>query len=357
MSKASLLKQYEDAKSKAEAELGFITNLIEHLPEGVEPERINTFGYCADATLVLAGSTVEMLKALPPVPTTVVVGDSPTIKPTEMLRDQDRGMRTLAFPIVVRNPGNKKEGPSQARWWAHVGSQLVEIEMPYNPHAIESFMGEDANKWTGDSHSYSTGSTGFCKRRQKTGKDIPVKTPAVRWYDERDVWAKEQGYNAVQMGWLINLVALGRPYAEPSRERSERYARYQWGHFWDKFSDEQAVALKQFALEQQAKVPELITEVNRELETARTWFLNFFGSRGDAGEMSTMELDAFRYLFRKETGLGGSINWVSRKDRGASVEVGYTIELGSMDKPHIRVNCPSNKEQPPIDWRALREFF
>ncbi len=229
---------------------------------------------------------------------------------------------------------------------------------------MTAHKGDDAKNWTPDSMTYSTGSTGYWRRRQKRAEDLPVENPIAQWTKQRDDWAEEQGYNAKQMIWLRNLIMFGLSSSQVATRASGPSNQY-GGVFEEQFSEEQRAALVKFAEKHLAEGIEIAAEVDRNMEVAKDWFLNFFGSHGTLGEPSlifgqqndNVDYTTLGYLFRKETGLAGAINFVTIR-HGGVVEVGYTVDCGQvLGQKHIRVLCPCKADAPPMDWRSLREFF
>ena len=357
MSDKNLLLAEEQSKlDKATAEFNLKKSILAALPESMEVESIYPFGYCAQATLAFRGE--EQLQALldqmSPIPCTYVLDNSWTVKPTAFLRESDHGKKQWAYPVTCVFP---KGDPAYARWWTQIDGKTVEINVK-GVGSLESFqrlISEDWSRYQPCSHQCSTGATTLWLRRPKSVKDLPVVSPMEKWHAEWDAWAQRKGFDRSpkRMMFIRAFRAIterdGEAVLPPTDDgdyNTNPLARI--GNFWVSFSEEQAKELQSFAAEQRAKLASVKAEIVENLKTAEAWFKNFFATKGDAGDVPEQ---VFAYLFRKETGVAGTINWARKPHRLSPIEVGFTL-----DKEHIRVQCGSAENAPAIDWEVLTEY-
>lgn len=348
--KNEILAQAKQGLDKAAAEYALTEAVMKSLPD-VAIERFYPFGYCAAATVVFPKDVplASLIAQLTPLPCTHVRGSTWTIKPTKSLRDSDTGKREPVFPIINVSP---KGGEAHARWWTEVAGRTLEIQwvMPEDSHELAHQM--DLTKLSPVSYSYSTGSTGFWRRRMRVAKDLGLQSPMERWEQEWMAWS-EPRHSLAQKRYvevLVRQVPFLTEVVLFETEGKAPTATFGRGmSLTDCFSPEELIELQDFAVAQHQKLGAVRAEIAESLKKAEAWFLAFFASRGNPG---TVNEEVFAYLFHKETGLAGSIHWARAPYQGALLEVGYTL-----DKEHIRVNCPSDPEAPAIDWDALAEYY
>lgn len=120
---SNILKTYQKSVEKAQAELALATTIVGNLPFCVEPSELNTFGYCAEATIKFdkVENLEELYATLPGVPTVALMGFSNTVKPASMMREEEK---TYAHQIPVHPFHITKEGKS---WWTVIEGHLVKV--------------------------------------------------------------------------------------------------------------------------------------------------------------------------------------------------------------------------------------
>jgi len=361
--KIALLNKEQAEFDKAQAEFKFKSTVIRSLPDDIPmPSRLYASGYCSDVCMIFdAVSLQEILRAFPAVPVTFIKGDSVSVKPTSALRDSDRGKRRSIYPVINES---RLSGKSQsARWWTKICDDGLMAEITIenlNQMEIYTSIGEDGGRYEPAFYSFSTGSTGFWMLAKKKSSDLGLLSPLEKW---KKVWAEvsgRHGWNSEQMRFVNDVIektAYGYAFELPPREESKSPYSY---NFWLKFSDSDAEHLVELVNERELALPVCREEIKQSMLIAEVWFKDFFAARGNPFPhylkmgCESLEDDAsetFRYLFHKETGLAGIINWVTDKRGGGDVEVGYT-----MDKAHIRINCRYQQDIPAVDWESLVEY-
>lgn len=294
--KKSLLEKEQHALDTARAKFEHKKSIIEALPDGAPvPEMIITSGYCAEASLFYESGRdlAVLLKAMPPLPCVYIRGSSVTVKPEQSLREEDAGWRRSIFPLVLAAQ-SRESVPSRAQWWTSLAGRSTQVHVAGvsagDVEATDTFKAE-AHRYTPSGYAYATGSVQLWLLRQRTESDLPALTPVQLW--------AQQG----------------------------------------RAPDAELAALTESCMAR-----------------AQAWIEQFFAKHGNPFEkgggleMHPAGHPALRYLFRKETGLAGNINWVHGKSHG--YEIGYTL-----DKAHIRVRRDYDSALPVINWASLAEYF
>jgi hypothetical protein len=259
--------------------------------------------------------------------------------------------------------GAKPTSPEIFKWWTIHEGHSVQIECTYGDlAAVHKYLGSEINKYFNTGYSYATGNVRFYQLRQKQASDLGLQTPLDRWCATWDDWAADNNITAAQMVFIKifrNQVKYSPADADLDLDgqlpTGQRVAAY-----WESFDQAQTVHLAAFMAERHLALAAVKLEQAQCVERASTWLSEFFSTKGSpfaggsnvgANNMASANTATFDYLFHKETGLAGDINWVS--DLGnRNIEVAYTI-----DKEHVRVRCRSLIAAQDIDWEALAEFY
>jgi len=349
MSNKEILIAKEQAElDNATAKFVLMKSIIRLLPDSLPmPERLYMGAYCGHASIHYKGK--DMLKsvadALPAIPCVFVDGSSVSIKPIESLRDTDRGMRRKIYPVYVATNLERA-----ATWWTHMGTMTVKILVEgVSIDDITDVLGEEAARYNKNAYRYSTGATEFFQLRRKSAQDLGLVSPIDRWEKIWYDWAekKEMSANYKRVMNVFKTQVLNDIPLSSDRVTNS------W-KFFSKGDEENMIA---FAQEQRASLPEYRQEVQDCMIKASKWFREFFASHGNpfpaykspgCGNLASDASEILDYLFHKETGLAGSIGWVS--DKNGIAQVRYSLDTEFCD-----VDC-SFQQGSSLDWESLAEY-
>lgn len=298
--KNSALAKEQAILDAATAEFNFKKLIIESYPDNVEmPWLISPTGYCAEASLTYKAGVnfAELLKALPAVPCLFISGDSVSVKPTAYVRETDRGWRREIFPVILVD-SRGASSDSNARWWTMLAGRMIEVSAKgVSSSEVEACFAQEYERYTAAGYNYSTGAVRLWQVRMYRAEDFPALTPKEYWIQQ------------------------GRDTADVA----------------------------------------LATETAACMVRAKAWIEQFVTTRGNPftggsqGKVSAHAHDVFRYLFRKETGLAGNINWISATDWNGGTAEGLQVAF-TLDQAHIRVDCRYDPSLPAIDWDSLAQY-
>lgn len=357
--KKALLDAEQKRLITAQAEFAMKSKIIRNLPDELPaPSRLFLTGFCADASLYFeAGAFEEALKAYPALPCNFIEGDTVSVKPIAYLRDSDRGRRRVIYPVVYAQ--NKVGSEVRAFWWSKQDGITLEININgVGMDDIHNSIGDHADRFEKGGYSYSTGHTGFWKLARKTEADFKLVSPMEAWQNESYAIAHTKGWDSSEgklrfLRTIIETTMWSQEFTLPAKDMPKS----PWGNmgdFWRFFTDAEASDIMLFVEARKEALKDVYPVIEAMMERAEKWFIAFFAARGKpfkpgADGLSAEGNDAFRYLFRKETGIPGTIHWVQPSKHG--VQVGFTL-----DKAHIRVQCEYQHDAPAIDWDALTEY-
>lgn len=366
MSNRNKLLDEERARlARATAEFSLAQTILGALPSelDVEIESLYPHGAYADATLQFNGAEhlPHLLKVLTPVPCLLVNDGCTSVRPAVSLKSTENCKTRESFPVIVVFPNGDR---GKAVWWTTIADKLVTVHVHGvgGLNDVTPFI--DLKVMSPGSLTYATGRSAYWTRKMKTHPDEVKTSPLQLWDKKWEDWKTEHRYTALQQIFANGVKALiSASFPDsPSMARvelpstPEEAAKGWWGragNFFAAFTTEEAKTLQDFALEQSKKLPGIAEEANLTLRKAEEWFKAFFEVRGVPG---TIPQDLIRYLFHKEMGLPGSVNWVQYYTKANSyserVEVQYMV-----DKVVARFDCGINPEAPPIKWDDLYEYY
>lgn len=330
--------------------------IIQGLPSAldIEIESLYSNGRYADATLSFNG--VQHLNALiglfPPEPCLLVEDGFVTVRPLVSVQSFENGKKLEAFPVYAAFSNGM---PGEACWWSRISGKMVHVRVIGITGLNDVTPLIDLERMAPVSLTYATGRTTYWTRKRKVYSPTTL-TSRQAWNKEWEDWGNERNYTQLQKIFLNGArawVAAGRPVSLPTIDDA---ATRRWcgtsGNFSVCFTKNDAQELVEFAQHQGAKLPSIAAETQATLATAEDWFKNFFGTRGFPGDIPQ---DLIRYLFHKETGFLGSVNWAKYYARDVSgaacIEVQYM-----MDTECTRFECSFDASLPAIDWDSLYEY-